>query len=599
MARASLIDRPLTKSDDEALGLQDYADVMADFIRDCETPVTIGIQGDWGIGKTSFLNMLMEKLAPRPKQQYHYPCVYLNTWQYAQFDQAERLPLVMLRAVVEEIQRQAGRHWTDAAVEHAGWLLKAAGRALDHVVKEKAGIGISDLAAAGDGGDVAGDLSALLVGYKERFGKLVRSLCPDGKGHVVLMIDDLDRVAPVRALELLEAVKVFLDVPGCVFVLAVDYAVIQRGMQVKLGASAQELHGKSFFDKIIQVPFNMPVASYKVDRYILSLLGWEWADSGYRKSSGEHSFLNTRDKSVTDRDVEFFTNITRLTVGSNPRSIKRAVNYAGLLKRIVQRRRQRTSQKRSYWQMADARLLFPLACMQLAWPELFSWFADAPTPASVKRLEDWDFLGQLPEAQRVLRRAHNPEEVRSHITGFFDELINLIDTNGDGEIQPGEFRPIWRMMEEANLTSVDLEDVEESWSAFRRLAVEHAGGCEDEIDAVLRLFRDQASHWNSRVRFRLVPAGKKFFNVLWDGRQVGSLVTTRSNTIQLYLCRPHGWLSGQLSESTARLVIDVTGVGHYGAGDTQVKVWEMSRLDDGVGRSNEIHDALTAARPAA
>ena len=40
------------------LGTQDYARALTEFVKTCETPMTIGLQGDWGIGKTSMLNMI-------------------------------------------------------------------------------------------------------------------------------------------------------------------------------------------------------------------------------------------------------------------------------------------------------------------------------------------------------------------------------------------------------------------------------------------------------------------------------------------------------------------------------------------------------------
>ena len=83
----------------------------------------------------------------------------------------------------------------------------------------------------------------------------------------LFFIDDIDRVKPVKALELLEALKTF-DVKGCVFVLAVDYEVVQIGMADKLGVDLQKLSGKSFFDKIINLPFSMPTQSYSLDKYL-------------------------------------------------------------------------------------------------------------------------------------------------------------------------------------------------------------------------------------------------------------------------------------------------------------------------------------------
>ena len=146
------------------------------------------------------------------------------------------------------------------------------------------------------------------------------------------MIDDLDRVAPIRAIELLEAIKNFLNVDKCVFVLAVDYGVIQQGVAQRLGAEAQRLHGKSYFDKIIQVPFNMPTTAFRMDRYILALLGWDLSGEKIAKI-GDDLFLPAP-TSESSQHVEFFVNITKTSVWQNPRSIKRVAAYAKLLRLV-------------------------------------------------------------------------------------------------------------------------------------------------------------------------------------------------------------------------------------------------------------------------
>ena len=46
----------------DELNLFHYANVLGTFITECETPMTIGLQGDWGIGKTTLLNMLESEL---------------------------------------------------------------------------------------------------------------------------------------------------------------------------------------------------------------------------------------------------------------------------------------------------------------------------------------------------------------------------------------------------------------------------------------------------------------------------------------------------------------------------------------------------------
>jgi predicted KAP-like P-loop ATPase len=50
MLKSRFIDVPVQSEDEESLGVSKYAEVMSNFIMNCETPITIGIQGDWGIG---------------------------------------------------------------------------------------------------------------------------------------------------------------------------------------------------------------------------------------------------------------------------------------------------------------------------------------------------------------------------------------------------------------------------------------------------------------------------------------------------------------------------------------------------------------------
>lgn len=68
MTRQNLHEAPLTfrpslaegheETRRDTLKLLPYARALRDFILQSDTPMSIGIQGDWGIGKTSMMNML-------------------------------------------------------------------------------------------------------------------------------------------------------------------------------------------------------------------------------------------------------------------------------------------------------------------------------------------------------------------------------------------------------------------------------------------------------------------------------------------------------------------------------------------------------------
>ena len=484
MRSVNLIDLPLAGYDsEEPLGLSTYADALTNFITHCQTPITIGIQGDWGIGKTSLLNMVRDRLGPQAYRREEYPSVYFNTWQYAQLDREEHLTIALLADLVRRIGAldAAPAESRKQARDLLGKVSRMAASAGTQVLLNKVGIdGAEVLRAAEESDDLPTYLQTmqLVVGYKHEFQRLVETFMEGKKSgsRLVVMIDDLDRIRPARALELLSAVKNFLDVPRCVFVLAVDYAVIQRGVAEKMGTAERMRHGKSYFDKIIQVPFNMPVASYRVDRYILSLLGWGFDDAkGHYKRLPGGSGVNpanyfknhqTVGKGVA-RDIE---NITRLTVGKNPRSIKRAVNYFSLLKLVFEANGGTdTAEGRGIgrWQDLYLRLLYAFSCFQLAYPELFTLFTQDPTPQTLRRLEDFDVLSRLPQMRRIGERVDDADEVKSHIAGFFDQIVSIIDRDGDGDISAEEFRPIWDVIRHANLTSVSFFEADGAWGAGR------------------------------------------------------------------------------------------------------------------------------------
>jgi hypothetical protein len=81
--------------------------------------------------------------------------------------------------------------------------------------------------------------------------------------RLYLFVDDLDRCLPEDAVAALEAIKLFLDVPGCVFVLAMDRGVVEQGIRVRYkayesGTTSLPFDPADYLDKIVQLPFSLP-----------------------------------------------------------------------------------------------------------------------------------------------------------------------------------------------------------------------------------------------------------------------------------------------------------------------------------------------------
>jgi hypothetical protein len=522
MPDLKLRDVPASKRDEDQLGLADYADVMYDFIRTCQTPLTIGIQGDWGIGKTSLLNMIKEKLKSRIGGSTRYPCVDFNTWQYSMFGQEEYLPVACMKALIGQVEKLAPSNGMRGSVTDKA---KRAGRTVAQIASTMSvgfmGASVSMEGAKeaweGDESPQFQDLSEAVVRLKQEFADLIQAAiaAQDEKvDRIVIFIDDLDRVKPVRALELLEVLKNFLDVPGCVFLLAVDYEVVRMGMRQKLGPDMQESSGKSFFDKIINVPFNMPTSSYDLGNYIIRLL----------KTSG----FARQDMSVTQDTKAFYEQVTSVTVGRNPRNIKRVVNYAKLLDKIREKSVDKSDQS-SKKNNKEVRILYALMCMQIAYPELFEYFADNPTADTVQNLENWEFLEGLPEGKKVLSRARDEAQMKSNIGAFVDELFKLLDEDNNGEITHHEMEPVLRVMQYAKLTQATTAKT--PLEQLRTIVRENGGARHaDFLSDVV-----ESSMWNTRPEIELKQSGSRYWTIVMDRRQVGSYVSLKSQNRSLIM----------------------------------------------------------------
>ncbi|MBP3857244.1 MAG: hypothetical protein IK990_16700 [Ruminiclostridium sp.] len=140
---------------------------------------------------------------------------------------------------------------------------------------------LTDSAIGGEAAEIVGKVfSDNSFNYVEEIEKLKKEfqnsinekMKKAGKSRIVIFIDDLDRLQPLRAVELLEVLKLFLDCKNVVFVLAVDCEIVTLGIRQKFGNNVDEEKGRSFFDKIIQLPFTIPVSNYDITNYIRNML---------------------------------------------------------------------------------------------------------------------------------------------------------------------------------------------------------------------------------------------------------------------------------------------------------------------------------------
>tara|TARA_Y100001958_G_scaffold107862_1_gene75657 strand:+ start:301 stop:2193 length:1893 start_codon:yes stop_codon:yes gene_type:complete len=503
----------------DQLQLYDYAKTLQIFIRNCETPMTIGLQGDWGIGKTTLLNMVRVEMIEK------HPIIDFNTWQYSLFGQDEYLGLSAVNAMLNLIKENFGSLikndssdiWNNAS-KKVQTVLKSVKFNLGPVTLDT-----SNLVEKEKSHIPFDDISEVMKNLKNDFQLLVNEIIKNSKKtsspyeKIVFFIDDIDRVKPVKALELLESLKNFFDVDKCVFVLAVDYEVVQLGMAEKLGVDLQKTSGKSFFDKIINLPFSMPTQSYSLDKYIKQLFV-------------ENELASKEDKrgSLKDADWKQMSEISSVTIGKNPRSIKRAVNYM-YVQKILRDNGNITKIAKNFKIsinfIKDVKLRWSLVCLQIAWPELFSYFVKNPSVETINNLEDWEFLDSLSDMKKMYERVTDKDGLKSDISDFFDILYDILDENDDGKIGHDELKPLLTIMAYLKMTEIKLLETEPPYLEFtKNLKNNFRYENRNEIIMFLEIF--EQSHWyqNRQVAIRR-STSKKFISFIFGRKRIATLVS--------------------------------------------------------------------------
>lgn len=376
------------ETDQDLLGFSIHAELLQAIITDPKMlPVTVGLFGDWGGGKSSILKIIKSSL----DQNEDVAVIYFNSWVFEGYEDAKSAILTTLLKGLRD-----HRKLKDIIGDEAQTLIKRV------KVMELLKIGVSAaasyftanpipllmtggklLADATDGGDEKEtteekkelpELSELLKdskdanenvrSFRKDFQKLIKKT---NLKSVIILVDDLDRCSPERLIQNLEAIKLFLNVERTAFIVATDRRIVENAIRIRYselftgekGAAAGDALVTDYLEKLIQVPYQLPkLAPHEVRSYLCMLfLKKHLCEESFKEVLRKYVQFVKKDRYAAfqlGHELQFIQDATTRTVVAesmrlveacseaitdglkgNPRQIKRFLNAFWLRKELA------------------------------------------------------------------------------------------------------------------------------------------------------------------------------------------------------------------------------------------------------------------------
>jgi len=224
-----------------------YADAIADLISGCsKEPLSICINGPWGTGKTSLLYAIQRKLN---EQKDRYTTVNFNAWKYSKSESlyASLLQRIFLAVANDNILEQLKQRYSNPFKKRYD-LLRATVSTIGDVIGAK--VDPEEYLKPSSFRDN--------LPFFDEFESVMNNVLQEQlkvEKKMVIFIDDLDRCTPTQTIEVLEAVKTFLDLENCVFVLAMDKSHAEASIKSHYGDIPIDKFEKKYLDKLIHITF--------------------------------------------------------------------------------------------------------------------------------------------------------------------------------------------------------------------------------------------------------------------------------------------------------------------------------------------------------
>ncbi len=267
------------------LNFNETAESIKDLITEKELmPISIGVFGDWGAGKSTILELTKASL---DTDEQEYIQVHFDAWTFQGYDDAKA---ALLETIASTLVKKAAddQNLSAKAKEFAGridkirlmGLLMDGGAALAGIptmggIQKFMGLfsggddgelDVDDVKDAVDGAKDVAKKNKGLIKDKKSFSppkeikevrKAYSDLLKEFDKPLIVYVDNLDRCSPFNAISTLEAIRLFLFLPNTAFVIAADEDMIRLAVP-EYHKGASQRHQTDYLDKLIQIPVHVP-----------------------------------------------------------------------------------------------------------------------------------------------------------------------------------------------------------------------------------------------------------------------------------------------------------------------------------------------------
>lgn len=293
--------------EEDPLGFHELAESLAQLIVASRrsTPFTLGIEAGWGMGKSTLMARLRECLA-RDRESGNVKTVEFNAWTADETGVLEGLVKTVLNELDANVLRRTLRKkqlmsWVRVVISVvAGWLK------ISSVV------------------DQVWDRVAVDPRARNELRDLVEQAVTDWRSKqegvpddalLCVFVDDLDRCTPEGVLEVFEAMKLYMNVPGFVFVVGYDRDIVSDLVH-QTKSYSEAIKAQDYLEKIIQISYRIPrSAPEQSDALLKACLKGSTTDAQF--GDAERALVVERN-ARNPRRIKRFVNGFALTYGLDP-----------------------------------------------------------------------------------------------------------------------------------------------------------------------------------------------------------------------------------------------------------------------------------------